>query len=88
MPDRKFPPEKGGGYSTAHLATQEWFFRVLLFRRALSVNSVDTKISSSTLGAFAERLEDKVSQSEVLDLFEAALAALDHRKHFRCRVGA
>ena len=78
MPDRKSSLEKGGGYCAAHLATQEWFFRALLFRRALSVNSVDTEISSSTLRALAQRLEDKVSQSEVLDLFEAALAALDH----------
>src|SRR5207249_5864913 len=67
------------------LASHEWLLRVLLLRRAFRVYSVDSEITGCTLSAFAERLEDKVSQSEVLDLFEAALAALDHRKHFRCR---
>ena len=53
----------------------------LLLRWAFGVDSVDTEVSDVTLGAFAECLEDKVADSEVLDLFEAALATLDHREY-------
>ena len=57
--------------------------RVLFFRRTFSINSVDTEIPGVTLRALAERLEDKVSKREVLDLFEAALATLDQENTLR-----
>ena len=66
------------------LASQEWSRRrtaKLFFRRPFGIDSVDTEISNITLGAFAECLEDKVADSEVLDLFKTALATLDNGEY-------
>src|SRR5207245_11549396 len=62
--------------------SHKWLLQVLFLRRTFSINSVDTEIPGVTLSALAKRLENKVSKREVLDLFEAALATLDHREYF------
>lgn len=52
-------------------------FRSLLAGRRLAVDAVYEQVSCVALGTQSKRLRDVVSHHEILDLFEAALWALD-----------